>query len=154
MTWILVLLVLGAIFLLAEIILPGGIAGAIGFLFLAIAAFATWAEFGHGPGLAAVGLIVLGGVLFFRLEIGLIQHSKVGRKLTLQGGVANAAVEPLPEDLVGERGVVLSPLTPLGKIRVLEKTYEALSLSGRLLPGTEVEVSRVGDYALEVRRVE
>lgn len=149
MTWIVVLIVLGALFLLAEIILPGGIAGGIGFILFTAAAIATWVELGPIPGAAAVGFIVLGGILFLRLA----QRSKTARSMTLEGGVPNAAIEPLPEDLVGERGVVLSPLTPLGKIRVLEKTYEAHSLSGRLLPGTEVEVVRVGEFALDVRQV-
>lgn len=149
MSWIIVLFVLGTLFLLAEIVLPGGIVGGIGFLLLFTGALLTWTELGVGPGVAAVALIAVGAAVFFRVQIRLLRNSF----LTLRGSVENAAVDPLPPALVGQRGVVLSPLTPLGKIRVQDATFEAHSLSGRLPAGTEVEVVRVADFALEVRQV-
>jgi membrane-bound serine protease (ClpP class) len=87
-------------------------------------------------GVGAVG--VLGG-LYVRWIVGPMRNR---RKMTG------------PESLVGKRAVVLSPLSPVGEVRVEGIIWRAKSVSGELQVGEEVEVKAIEELLLIVGRFE
>jgi membrane-bound serine protease (ClpP class) len=85
---------------------------------------------------ASVG--VLGG-LYIRWIVGPLR-----KKRNLTGS----------ESLVGERGVVVSPLSPTGEARVKGIIWRARSVSGDLQRGDLVKVNAVEGLVLVVEKVE
>lgn len=54
---------------------------------------------------------------------------------------------------VGQRGVTVSRLAPIGTARFGDKTLEVKSLDGLIDPNTEVEVVEVNGETISVRKI-
>jgi membrane-bound ClpP family serine protease len=54
---------------------------------------------------------------------------------------------------VGAEGVVVSPLRPVGVVRIGDARYDALAEAGLIEPGARVRVSEVYDNQIKVRMI-
>jgi len=151
MTWIACLIVFAFILLFLEIFVPGGVLGVLAVCCIIGAGYLTFIDYGVAAAtLLTIGAAVLAVVMFF-IEIKLLKAS--GRHLAVESSIESRSVE-LPDDpsLVGKEGVALTTLAPGGKVQVNGKQFEASSLSGLLRKGTEIEVVRVEDFRLIVKK--
>ncbi len=153
------------------------------FLYLACAVFLVAEVFVPSGGILSICAIVCGGggvYLFFREStttgvIGLVTaaimvpvvlvvaykvfpHTRFGRGVTLapprrQQGDAIPDTDKLKE-LVGTRGVVLTPLRPVGMCDFSGRRVECVAESGYVEGGTMVEVLAVESTQVTVRTVE
>lgn len=150
MTLLISLVVLGLLFLLLEIlVIPGTtVAGIIGSVIIVIAIWQAYEQFGSQTGIVFLGSTILVSVvaLYFALK------GKTWRKLMLNSEV-EGKVEHFEkyEPQVGDEGITISRLSPMGKARFNDDYYEVKSYSGYVDPNTPVVISKVESNKLIVK---
>ena len=150
MTLVIVFMLLGIVFFLLEIFfLPGiSIGGIAGVLFVGAA---VWYAFSHiGP---TAGLItIIGGVIAMGFAIWAFVRSKALDKMSLHAAV-DGKVDALKNShlSVGEIGVTVSRLAPIGKVRFGTEVVEAKSVDGFIDQSVAVEIVEVSIYGVVVR---
>jgi membrane-bound serine protease (ClpP class) len=146
---IIVVLVIGLLLLFTEVaVVPGfGVAGALGLLALAAGAIAAWTELGPlWGGLAAGFSVVAAGIMLLWLP-----KSRVGRKMVLEHSQADAISQEDRSGLVGRRGITVTPLRPIGRVRFGSDEVDAMT-EGEYIDGNqEVEVMTVEGPRVVVR---
>jgi membrane-bound serine protease (ClpP class) len=142
-------LVLGLILLFVEVaIVPGfGVAGILGVLALGAGAVAAWTEL--GPVWGAVS----GGVSVFAAVVMLVwlPKSRAGRKMVLEHSQANAVSQEDRSALVGRRGITVTPLRPIGRVRFGQDEVDVITEGEYIDSNQEVEVMIVEGARVVVR---
>lgn len=153
MFFIVLLVVLGVLFLVAELVLlPGVSVGALlsivcygGAIYLAFGCYGTTA------GIVVCSCAVLSALVatFFSLRARTWQRFSLHQEL-------DAASAPLPENELrpGDRGTTLSRLSPMGKVEIRGRIYEAKSQGLYVDPRVEVEVVGFENASVVVRTVD
>lgn len=147
---VIVFMLLGIIFFLLEIFfLPGiSVGGVAGVLFVGAS---IWYAFSHlGP---TAGLITIaGGVVAMGFAIWAFVRSKALDKMSLHAEV-DGKVDALKNShlSVGEIGVTVSRLAPIGKVRFGTEVVEAKSVDGFIDQSVAVEIVEVSIYGVVVR---
>lgn len=142
MTLIIVLIVIGLAFLVAEVlIIPGiAIAGIAGFVLIVFGVYLGYNEFG-----ATVGHIVLLSTAVASVAtVALSLRAKTWRWATLNASIDSKASEEY-DQLVkpGDRGVTVSRLSPMGKAVINGNTVEVTAPGQMIDPQSPVEVVKV-----------
>lgn len=129
MFYIILLILLGVLFLVAEVILlPGfSICGVLSLVCYGNAIYKAW----HDNGTAA-GIIVLSAVVILSAAAVVVSlRSRTWRRLTLNEKISSStSSDPQIHLSVGQTGVTLSRLSPMGKILIDGGVYEAKLLNG------------------------
>ncbi|MDP0500360.1 MAG: NfeD family protein [Verrucomicrobiota bacterium JB022] len=141
MSWLVILGIAGVLFAM-EFLLPGGILGLIAvFLIFIAAATATFTDgLATGFWVLFAGLVVTIGM--FVAELKFLSSSRVAKwfRHSSQSTGTGREATTAPAELIGQRGHVISDLSPTGTVRVGEGSYTARSEGDYLTRGTEVEV--------------
>lgn len=148
--FIISLLAVGIILLLIEIfVIPGvGIAGILG-----VAAVIAGCYFSYDWG-TRIGMIVTGGVIVVIIIFLIIAlRAKTWDKLALKTNVESSAGQDSTVVSLGEKGVTVTRLAPMGSARIDGKTMEVKSYEGFVDPGVNVEVVMIEDNLIYVRPV-
>lgn len=139
-------ILLGIIFLLAEIfLLPGiTISGIAGFIFLVGGIAYAYMYMGTMAGnmtLIISAFLIMGSILYFI-------KSKSLRRISLTTNIdAKVDTSDLKKINVGDVGITQSRLNPMGKVFINDLTVEAKSIDGQMIDEeTEVVVNKV-DWA-------
>lgn len=158
--WAILLMALGLGLAALEIFIPSG--GILGFLSIASIIGSVWLAFSFSStaagfvfiGAAAVGLPV---VILFAFKW--LPHTPVGKRLLLGTPKSD---DVLPEEdprkkyreLIGKHGIAKSAMLPGGAIEIDGKTCEAVSESGAIDQGDAVEVVRIRNNRMVVKRLD
>lgn len=148
---ILLLILAGVVLLVIELFLPThGVIGVLGVLAILIGIGRTfmlnqWAGVGLAVACAAAVPFVWAGV------IKVYPHTPIGRKMLL-GPVIN--VPHAPPVRIGQIGVALSELRPMGVCEFDGQRVEAVTEIGMLKPMTPVIVTAIHDNRPTVRAIE
>jgi len=140
-----ILTLFGIMLMMLETFVPGGIVGVLGALFILAGAglffvaedFAGWSL--GMRGLMASGVLVLAGMvlaLWLKFFAGRFFQSMLTLKATSGVGTASGQ-EASP---VGQQGVALTELRPLGRAEIGGRSYDVRCHLGRAAAGTPVEV--------------
>jgi membrane-bound ClpP family serine protease len=152
MTPMILLFAIGILFVLVEVIIPGGILGMIGGLLmfggciLAFIDFGTWG--GLGAILAAFG--VTGILLYFEFKV--LPRTTVGKRAFLTSeitGVA-AAFGAEAQEMIGKSAAAMTMLSPSGYVLVEGHRYEAFCQSGQVPVGTALRIVGADNFRLIV----
>ena len=129
--WYVAMLAAGLLLVVAEVFVPGGVAGVVGGLALLAA--------------MAVGL----------LWVQLFPRSRAGKRIALRtDGAAFKSAAPAPE-LVGAAGEAVTALRPAGIALINGKRYDVLAADGDwIAAGTAIRASAIRDGQLVVRPAE
>lgn len=152
MNAIIILFVIGALLLAAEVFLPGVIAGIMGALALLTGSVLSFREFGFGGGLAASGAAAALVVLVLYLELVVLPKSAFGRKMVVQATVDATSQPPVanPETVVDKPAEALTTLAPSGYVLVEGRRYEAFCRSGHVAKGARLRVVSVDNFRVIV----
>lgn len=146
---IIAVLVLGLVLLFVEVaIIPGfGVAGALGLLALAAGAIAAWTELGPlwGGVTGGVSVVAAGAMLYW------LPKSRLGRKMVLEHSQAEAISQKDRSDLVGRRGITVTPLRPIGRVRFGSDEVDVMTEGEYVDSNQEVEVMSVEGTRVVVR---
>ena len=152
MVWIVLLTALGLLFLLAEILLlPGVSVGAIlALVCYGCAAWLAFAWFGPTAGGTAIAAIVLLSALLTVWAL----RAKTWQRLSLEQQIDSAGnTAPQNDDIkVGDRGVTVSRLSPMGTVEIGGRRYEAKSAEAYIDQHSEVTVTGFENANVIVRR--
>ncbi len=139
---VIILLVLGIILFLVELFLIPGIslAGIAGMGFLGGAVIYAYVGIGHTAG----HITLISGLILLGISIWIFVRSKALEKMALYSEI-DSKNDPLKNVnvQVGDKGVTVSRLAPMGKVKVNGSVIEAKTNSDFIDPGEEVTVLEV-----------
>ena len=153
MFFIILLIFFGLLFLIAELVLLPGIS---------IAALLSLVCYGSSIYLAfrdydsLTGCIVVGAILVLSLVAVIVSlRAKTWQRFSLEQKIpASSMPEPEKELQLGVRGKSVSRLSPMGKVEIGGRTYEAKSQDVYIDPRSEVEVVGFENFSVIVRKIE
>ena len=150
---IIILLIFGAFFLVAELVfLPGVTLGAI----LSIVSYGAAIYLGFDRIGFLGGIITIAIALALSLVVTVVSlRAKTWRRLALNDKVEGKSND-LPEQSVkiGDCGVAISRLSPMGKVEIKGEMYEAKSMGKYIDQQTNVEVVGFENFTVVVKAVE
>lgn len=154
MTLIIALIAIGIFLLIVEILLLPGITiagiGALGCCGFAV--FRAFADYGTTGGFIALAAVLVLSVA----AIAYCLRAKTWHHLSLKENIDGTSQETPDETNVriGDRGITVSRLAPMGKVIINDRTYEAKSIDAYIDPQKEIEVTGIENFNVVVRRVE
>ncbi|WP_295937399.1 NfeD family protein [uncultured Alistipes sp.] len=149
--YIILLIVLGLLFLVAELVLLPGIS--IGAL-LALVCYGSsiyLAFENYGP---VTGGLVIAVILVLSLIATVISlRAKTWQRFSLKQKINSSSMPATPDQelKIGDRGTTVSRLSPMGKIDVDGQIYEAKSTGAYVDPQQEVEVVGFENFSVIVK---
>lgn len=152
MVLIISLVVVGILLLVAEIVLLPGTTVA-GFFSLLAFVGAAWTGFSHygtaGGLIVSAAIAVLAAVaVYYSLKAKTWQRFALERKID---GVS--LPDPSTTVKVGDRGVTVTRLAPMGRVRIGDETYEAKTPDAYVDPRREVEVTGFDNSCVVVKSI-
>ena len=150
---ILILVLIGVLLLVAELVLLPGIsvAGIGSLLAFGAAIFYAFIQYG-----VLIGLVTLtAAVLLSVLAVFISLRANTWQRLSLKATIDSTST-PTPQQnniLVGQTGITLTRLAPMGNVRVGEVTAEAKTIDGYINPRQSVEVIGFENTVVIVRAV-
>ena len=151
MTLIITLLIVGAILLFLETLLPGMIAGIIGFLCLMAAVMLGYRDFGYQTGSLILAGVLVGLVIGTWCWLKFFPESRLGKRFISQSSSGELGVEK-PELLNGT-GVALTQLRPSGTASINGQRVDVVTEGGLIERGTAIKVVTVEGARIVVREV-
>lgn len=150
--WIIVLLVvLGLVFLFAELLLlPGLSVGAfLSLICYGGALYVAFDRYSTATGVWCIAAIVVLSLIVIVISL----RSKTWRRLSLEQKITSSSGNDVSAVSVGERGRSVSRLAPVGRAEFGGRIYEAKSQTGYIDAGAEVEVVGFDDFSLIVKPI-
>ena len=151
MALIITLLVLGAILLFLETLLPGMIAGLIGFLCLMAAVILGYRDFGYQTGSLILAGVLVGLLIGTWCWLKFFPESRIARKFISRGSVGELGVDK-PELLNGT-GVAHTRLRPSGVAVINGQRVDVVTEGGMIERGAAVKVVAAEGARIVVREV-
>lgn len=153
MLYIILLVVFGVLFLVAEVVLlPGVSIGAL--LSLVCYGSSIYLAFrDHGT---VTGILVIVAILLLSVVAIVISlRAKTWQRFSLRQEIDSSSMPVLPSDVlkVGDRGTTLSRLSPMGKVEFAGQIFEAKSQGAYVDPQRRVEVVGFENFSVVVRPV-
>jgi membrane-bound ClpP family serine protease len=149
---ILFLVFLGIVLLLIEFtILPGiTIAGLGGLLLFGYSIYLAFTSYG-----ALAGFLTLGFVLIVAPTlVVLLFKGKAGKKMVLSTVLHGTANEINPEKVkIGDMGITVGRLAPMGKIKVNDEVVEAKSTGIFIDPGEKIRIIQIEKSLITVEPI-
>lgn len=150
--YITLLLLLGALFLLAELLLlPGVTIGAL----LSLGCYGGAIYLGYALYDPIVGtVVVIVSIISAILTVIFSLRAKTWQRLSLKQNIDSVSVEnPENEVKVGAIGVAVSRIAPMGKVEIEGRRYEAKSADVLIDQREQVEVIGFENTSIIVRKV-
>jgi len=156
MSLIILLFIIGILCIVAEVIVPGGILGGVGALFMFGGCVLAFTRYDVGGGLVAVAAALLITIIALTLEFKLLPKTKLGRRAFLEKEISGSSSIYGAEtrELVGKTAEALTRLSPSGYVRIDGKRYDAFSQSGQIDAGTELRVVGSDNFRLIVAPIQ
>lgn len=145
---IIILIGIGLFLVVLEVfLLPGLVAGILGFILMISGLL--WAYHAYGN---TYGSLLLAGILLaFAFMVWWAIRSGLWKKIRLSEEIGSQVAVPPGELRVGETGQAVSRLAPMGTIRVGEIEIEAKSQDGFIDQGTPVVIVRIQNNLITVK---
>jgi membrane-bound ClpP family serine protease len=146
---IILLIVCGLLFVILEIlVIPGvGVVGILGgamILFAIISAYGVSVTHGH--------LALLSSLVLSALSIFLSIKANTWKRISLSNEIEGKVNVREGVDIkVGDSGVTISRLNPMGKAYFNEDMYEVESMDGYIPENSEIVVAQVSSYKIKVK---
>ena len=152
-SWYVALLASGLLLIIAEVFIPGGIAGVVGGLALLAAMGVGLVQFPAPWGfLSAIAIVVFGGIGLL-LWVQIFPRTRTGRRIALRtdGATYKSAVPP-SDRWLGAAGEAVTALRPGGVALFDGKRHDVLAAGGEwIAAGAAIRVSAIRDGHLIVR---
>lgn len=153
MFFIILLILFGVLFLVAEIVLLPGISigGILALVCYGSSIYMAFRDYGPLTGaVVTVAILVLSaGATIVSLR------AKTWQRFSLKQEIRSSSMPVIPaEELqVGDRGVTLSRLSPMGKVEIGGRTYEAKSQGAYVDQQRDVEVVGFENFSVIVKTI-
>lgn len=148
---IFLLLFIGILLCLLEVlVIPGvTIAGIGGFLAMGTGVYFSYKEFGLlGGNIALISVVVINIVIIIYSL-----RSKTWKKLMLQTNLNSSVHSDINKINIGDKGISITRLAPMGRVKIGEYEVEAQSFSGLLNENTTIEVLKIEKTKIIVKQI-
>jgi len=153
MVGVIILILLGILLFLIEfLIVPGTtIAGIGGLILMGSGVYLAFENYDSQVGFIVLIATLMSSVIILIIALrsrtwkGIMLNDKISGKVNLGSGADKIKT--------GDRGVTVTRLNPMGKIKVNDVVVEAKSISGYLNPKTEIEVIKISGFQAIVKPV-
>lgn len=152
MFYIAILILFGVLFLVAELVfLPGVSVGAVlSLVCYGSAVYLAFNDYGIGTGTVVVIVVVLLSLVATAFSL----RAKTWRRFSLEQEIDSSSMpSPEAELKIGDRGITLSRLAPMGKVQFGSRTYEAKSCDAFVDSRKEVEVVGFENFNVIVKTI-
>lgn len=151
MGYIALLIIFGILFLIAELVLlPGVSIGAL--LSVVCYGSAIYLAFDQSTTVGVVVVII--SILTALVATIFSLRAKTWQRFALRHEIRSQSMEAPQTDLkLGDRGMTVSRLSPMGKVQIEGRMYEAKSVDAYIDPKVEVEVIGFENFSVIVRKV-
>lgn len=150
---IILLVLLGVFFLVVELVLlPGVTVGTIlSLVSYAVAVYMAFERFGLTGGAVTLAIVVAISLVAVVLSL----RAKTWRRFSLRQKIESSSMET-PSDTVsvGQCGIAVSRLSPMGKVNIDGRVYEAKSIDSYIDQRSRVEVTGFENFTVVVKRAE
>lgn len=146
------LVVLGAFFLVAELVfLPGLTFGLVlSLMGYGAAIYLGFARLGFVGGVITLVIVVAISLLVTVLSL----RAKTWQRLALKDKVDGQSMDTPSDNVnIGDKGVCVSRLSPMGKVNITGKIYEAKSVDSYIDQRSEVEVVGFENFTVVVKKI-
>ena len=151
MTLIIILLVLGAILLFLETLLPGLVTGMLGFLCLVGAVILGYRDFGFQTGNLILGGVLVGLVIGVLCWLKFFPESRMAKRFISKSAVGELGVAK-PE-LLDRTGVTITQLRPSGTAFINGKRTDVVTEGALIEQGASIKVVAVEGMRVVVREL-
>ncbi|WP_295991061.1 NfeD family protein [uncultured Alistipes sp.] len=151
--YIILLILLGLLFLVAEIVfLPGiSIGGLLAMACYGGAIYLAFGDFGTVGGLLAVVVVLAVSIVATVVSL----RAKTWQRFSLRQQIRSSSMPSPCEELhEGDRGTTLSRLSPMGKVEIGGRVYEAKSTGAYIDQRRAVEVVGFENFSVIVKSIE
>lgn len=150
MFWIIALIILGLFLLVVEFFMIPGItvAGIGGFLIIIYAIYSAYIDHGTSAGHLTLLFTAIASIatLVFSLR------ARTWKRVSLETSISSKAVDELENEIqVGDEGITISRLAPMGKASIKGKTLEVSTIGELINPNTPIVVVHVETYKIIVK---
>ncbi len=149
MELIVVLLIVGAVLLILETILPGLVAGILGFGCLLAGIIAGYAEFGARVGNWILTGVVLGLVGGFGVWVKVFPDTRLARVIVSKRVVGN--IDAARPELLNHTGTAYTQLRPSGTALINGKRVDVVTEGSLIERGTPIKVVAIEGVRVVVR---
>ena len=153
MSWILLLILIlgGLILLIIELlVIPGtSVVGIVGFIMMAVGIWQSYAAFGVTIGT----IILLGTAALSALTIYFSLRSKTWERAKLHSSIDSKVNTNAQKLKVGDRGVTISRLNPMGKALFHSEFHEVSSFVELIPNDTSVEIVEIDGNKVFVKAI-
>ena len=154
MSAIISLIVASIVLVFFEVILPGGILGAIAALCVLLATWITASQYGIGVAALTFLSASIAIALLVFIEFKLLARTSFGRDFFLKAKVTGHSNEaPGCADIVGKEGIALTRLNPSGRVKIDGQSFQAQSLDGYIEAGNSIRVSSQDNFKLIIQKL-
>ena len=150
--WLIIgLILVGAFLLVAELVLLPGLsfAGICSLIAYGCATYLGFTRYGTTGGFIILGVIIVVSIIVTILSL----RARTWQKLSLKNQVDSTS-QPLPSEKIqiGDKGITITRLAPIGKINIDGKTFEAKSFGDVYVdPHREIEVIGFENFSVIVK---
>lgn len=153
MTIIIALLAAGFLLLLAEVLLPGLIAGICGAICLLIATILVFMQYGPDAGIYLLMGEIVFGLIGFVLWMKYFPETRFGRQFILPKATNDSPLPLQYFELLEKRGKALTSLRPGGTIEIDGLRHDAVSESQFIEAGEAIQVVKLDGQIIVVRKI-
>ena len=158
LTWLILLILLGVVFIILELFIPSGGVLSFGAAVCVMGAiFAGYYYFGPFVGTAVLAAEAILVPVTVVIAVRVWPYTPVGRRVLNrppgESGIADGEAESahVLKDLMGKWGRAKSPLLPSGAVVIDGRTYDAISRGSPIDAGQPIEVVRAEGNHIIVR---
>lgn len=152
MFYIVLLIVLGVLFLVAELVFLSGsfIGTLLSLICYGSAVFLAFGDYGYAAGIVSIAAVALLSLIATVISL----RAKTWQRLSLAQEIRSSSME-IPEQKlkIGDRGITVSRLSPMGKVEIGGNIYEAKCVDSYVDPKCEVEVTGFENFNVIVRKI-
>ena len=148
---IITLLIVGAVLMFLETLLPGLIAGLIGFICLVAAVVLGYSDYGYQTGTLILAGVIVGLIIGTWCWLKFFPESRIAKKFISRSAVGELGVDK-PELLNG-RGEAITQLRPSGAANINGQRVDVVAESGLIERGVKIKVVAVEGMRVVVRAV-
>ncbi len=153
MTTILLLSAIGIVAILAELVLPGGVLGVVGFICLIGAVIATFTGYGAMWGLIALFALIVLCIVTLNLWMKFFHRLPFTRSLVLNEEVGQDEELEDRQKLIGQTGIALTDLHPSGRAEIKGSRLDVISEGQQIEKGKKITVVSTSGPSIFVREV-
>jgi membrane-bound serine protease (ClpP class) len=154
--WILTVAVLGLLCIFAEVFLPGGVLGILGWLLIGTSVVAAYQLWGFSaPFVLLLVGFVTAGVILYAIAIKLMPNTAIGKLIFLRNTQKGYNVSvPKEQEMLGKEGVALSFLRPTGFAEIDGMRVNVVTEGEFVDKDARIKVCDLKDNYLVVREID